>query len=87
MIRGIDIGTGTACIYPLLGCALNPQWCFVASDVQLDAVELATANVCQPMCCRPMACMHVCTQNRKCAHTCTHARVCTRLHSWPKARL
>ena len=40
-IRGIDIGTGASCIYPLLAAAMHPNWSFVATE--LDARSLASA--------------------------------------------
>lgn len=38
------IGTGTSCIYPLLGCKLN-GWSFLATDVAIETVEYARNNV------------------------------------------
>ncbi|XP_033748089.1 RNA N6-adenosine-methyltransferase mettl16-like [Pecten maximus] len=32
-IKGIDIGTGSSCIYPLLSCRINKDWTFLASEV------------------------------------------------------
>ncbi|CAM6128485.1 unnamed protein product [Calypogeia fissa] len=43
-IRGVDIGTGANCIYPLLGAALN-GWHFVATDITPVAVEWARKNL------------------------------------------
>ncbi|KAJ8101148.1 hypothetical protein POJ06DRAFT_250603 [Lipomyces tetrasporus] len=40
-IWGLDIGTGTSCIYPLLGCRLRRNWHFIATDV--DDVAVSTA--------------------------------------------
>ncbi|KAL9007335.1 MAG: hypothetical protein Q9173_007363 [Seirophora scorigena] len=30
-VVGLDIGTGSSCIYPLLGCAQRPKWRFIAT--------------------------------------------------------
>lgn len=38
----LDIGTGASLIYPLLGCSLDPDWHFVATDV--DAKSVANAH-------------------------------------------
>ena len=38
------LGTGTSCIYPLLGCRLN-DWHFKATDVSKVAVKCAEKNV------------------------------------------
>ncbi|KAH9144304.1 hypothetical protein AeRB84_011757 [Aphanomyces euteiches] len=43
-IRGIDIGTGASCIYPLLGHALN-QWHFIATDIDSISIQHASVNV------------------------------------------
>ncbi|MQL76390.1 hypothetical protein Taro_008790, partial [Colocasia esculenta] len=43
-VRGFDIGTGTNCIYPLLGASLY-GWSFVGSDVTDVALEWAGKNV------------------------------------------
>ena len=39
-IRGLDIGTGASCIYPLIG-AQTYAWQFVASDINPVSVEVA----------------------------------------------
>ncbi|KAK9239715.1 hypothetical protein V1525DRAFT_436901 [Lipomyces kononenkoae] len=44
-IWGLDIGTGTSCIYPLLGCRLRANWNFIASDVDNLAVSHAAKAV------------------------------------------
>ncbi|CAG8509194.1 1874_t:CDS:10 [Acaulospora morrowiae] len=44
-VYGIDIGTGASCIYPLLGCTLNKNWVFLATDIDKKTVEYAESNV------------------------------------------
>jgi hypothetical protein len=44
-VRGVDIGTGASCIYPLLGTAMHPDWSFVATEVDPRSQASATANV------------------------------------------
>ncbi|OIW32285.1 hypothetical protein CONLIGDRAFT_264520 [Coniochaeta ligniaria NRRL 30616] len=43
-LRGIDIGTGASCIYPLLGATQRP-WCFIATDVDPESLDYARRNV------------------------------------------
>jgi 23S rRNA A1618 N6-methylase RlmF len=43
-VRGIDIGTGASCIYPLLGHR-SMGWSFVATDVDAESVQWARHNV------------------------------------------
>ena len=43
-IKGLDIGCGANCIYPLLGAALN-GWHFVGTDITDVAIEWAGKNV------------------------------------------
>ncbi|CAN9511617.1 unnamed protein product [Ophioblennius macclurei] len=42
--RGIDIGTGASCIYPLLGATMN-GWHFLATEVDDICFDFATKNV------------------------------------------
>uniref|UniRef100_A0A8C5EXG3 U6 small nuclear RNA (adenine-(43)-N(6))-methyltransferase n=1 Tax=Gouania willdenowi TaxID=441366 RepID=A0A8C5EXG3_GOUWI len=42
--RGIDIGTGASCIYPLLGASMN-GWYFLATEVDDICFDYATKNV------------------------------------------
>ncbi|XP_077423103.1 RNA N(6)-adenosine-methyltransferase mettl16 isoform X2 [Vanacampus margaritifer] len=42
--RGIDIGTGASCIYPLLGASMN-SWFFLATEVDDICFDYATRNV------------------------------------------
>ncbi|XP_049581442.1 RNA N6-adenosine-methyltransferase mettl16 [Syngnathus scovelli] len=42
--RGIDIGTGASCIYPLLGATMN-GWFFLATEVDDICFDYATRNV------------------------------------------
>ncbi|XP_072548107.1 RNA N(6)-adenosine-methyltransferase mettl16 [Salminus brasiliensis] len=42
--RGIDIGTGASCIYPLLGASMN-GWYFLATEVDDICYNYATKNV------------------------------------------
>ncbi|XP_069768247.1 RNA N6-adenosine-methyltransferase mettl16 [Narcine bancroftii] len=44
LIRGIDIGTGASCIYPLLGATMN-GWFFLATEVDDMCFNYATKNV------------------------------------------
>ena len=39
-IKGLDIGTGTSCIYPILGNSIY-GWKFVGSDISADAINHA----------------------------------------------
>ncbi|XP_026808384.1 U6 small nuclear RNA (adenine-(43)-N(6))-methyltransferase [Rhopalosiphum maidis] len=43
-IKGIDIGTGSSCIYPLLA-AKQFQWSMVGTDINKEAVKNAIKNV------------------------------------------
>ena len=43
-IKGLDIGCGANCIYPLLGAALN-GWHFVGTDITDVAIEWASKNL------------------------------------------
>ena len=42
--RGVDIGTGGSCIFPLMGHAMH-GWTFVATDIDPVALEAAQRNV------------------------------------------
>eukprot|EP00736_Rhodelphis_marinus_P004535 Rmarinus@m.13622 len=42
-VRGIDIGVGANCIYPLLGVAVN-GWHFTATDISAESLEIAKRN-------------------------------------------
>ncbi|KAK3589134.1 hypothetical protein CHS0354_017101 [Potamilus streckersoni] len=42
--KGIDIGTGASCIYPLLGCRLN-NWQFLASEMDEQNLHYAKKNI------------------------------------------
>ncbi|KAL8060214.1 hypothetical protein ABFX02_02G010100 [Erythranthe guttata] len=44
VIKGFDIGTGTNCIYPLLGASIL-GWKFIGSDMTDVAIEWANQNV------------------------------------------
>ena len=43
-IRGVDIGTGASCIYPLLGVA-RFGWRFIATEVDATSTHWARQNV------------------------------------------
>ena len=38
-------GTGTSCIYPLIGCSRNENWNFIATDVEEEIIKYAKKNV------------------------------------------
>ena len=38
-------GTGTSCIYPLIACKRNPNWTFLATDIDDNAIKYAADNV------------------------------------------
>ncbi|KAI9321846.1 hypothetical protein BX666DRAFT_1849921 [Dichotomocladium elegans] len=44
-VHGYDIGVGASCIYPLLGCARNPNWEFTGTDIDDLSVKYAKENV------------------------------------------
>ncbi|KAJ7918461.1 S-adenosyl-L-methionine dependent methyltransferase [Mycena leptocephala] len=44
-LLGIDIGTGASAIYPLLFCRLNPNWSFIATDVDKLSLNSARSNI------------------------------------------
>lgn len=45
-VRGIDIGAGASCIYPLLAAKLH-RWHMLATEVDKDSIKYANANVVQ----------------------------------------
>ncbi|TFK66978.1 hypothetical protein BDN72DRAFT_799475 [Pluteus cervinus] len=45
LVYGLDIGTGASAIYPLLGCALDPSWRFVATELDPFSFDYASQNV------------------------------------------
>lgn len=44
-IRGIDVGTGPSCVFPLLGARIHPDWHFTATDVDESSCRVARENV------------------------------------------
>ncbi|KAJ9090201.1 hypothetical protein DSO57_1004779 [Entomophthora muscae] len=44
-LRGLDIGTGSSCIYPLLICRTHPNWRMAGSDINPSSIEIAKKNV------------------------------------------
>ncbi|KAG5520057.1 hypothetical protein PMAC_001133 [Pneumocystis sp. 'macacae'] len=44
-VFAFDIGTGSTCIYPLLGCSQRPNWFFYATDIDKFSLQLAQENV------------------------------------------
>ncbi|KAF8815187.1 S-adenosyl-L-methionine dependent methyltransferase, partial [Phlegmacium glaucopus] len=44
-VRGIDIGTGSTAIYPFLGCKLESEWEFVATELDDISYDCANENV------------------------------------------
>ena len=44
-IIGLDVGTGCAAIFPLIGCTINKNWNFVAIDIDAKNIETASHNV------------------------------------------
>ncbi|ORY00924.1 hypothetical protein K493DRAFT_278395 [Basidiobolus meristosporus CBS 931.73] len=45
VVRGIDIGVGASCVYPLLGCRLNRNWHFLGTEIDPRSFSYAKANV------------------------------------------
>lgn len=44
-VVGLDIGVGASCIYPLLGCAVRPNWKFFGTDIDEKSFTYAEGNV------------------------------------------
>ncbi|XP_027203319.1 U6 small nuclear RNA (adenine-(43)-N(6))-methyltransferase [Dermatophagoides pteronyssinus] len=44
-IQGIDIGTGSCSIFPLLATILNPDWRFIATEIDPINLDYANKNV------------------------------------------
>ncbi|KAL1734596.1 hypothetical protein EV714DRAFT_268728 [Schizophyllum commune] len=44
-VLGIDVGTGASAIYPLLGCAADTRWAFVATELDPLSLRFALENV------------------------------------------
>ena len=44
VVRGVDVGTGASCIYPLLGCAAL-RWTWIATELDPASVDSARLNV------------------------------------------
>ncbi|KAJ3726081.1 hypothetical protein C8R42DRAFT_659899 [Lentinula raphanica] len=45
MVHGVDIGTGSSAIYPLLACTLEKSWNFVVSEIDPSSFESANRNI------------------------------------------
>ncbi|ODQ66363.1 hypothetical protein NADFUDRAFT_50279 [Nadsonia fulvescens var. elongata DSM 6958] len=43
--QGLDVGCGASCIYPLLACRHNPDWTFLATDINHQSLLVARENV------------------------------------------
>lgn len=46
IMKGVDIGTGASCVYPLLGYSLY-KWHFIATDIDTESVDHANHLVSQ----------------------------------------
>lgn len=44
-VKGIDIGTGSTAIYPLLGCKMRSSWSFVGTELDPKSRACAISNV------------------------------------------
>jgi 23S rRNA (adenine1618-N6)-methyltransferase len=44
-VLGLDIGTGSSAIYPLLGCAQRSNWKFIGTDIDDKSLGYARRNV------------------------------------------
>ncbi|KAH7339761.1 hypothetical protein B0J17DRAFT_656668 [Rhizoctonia solani] len=44
-IVGVDIGTGSTAIYPLLACSIHKTWRFIAADIDSRSLAAAQANI------------------------------------------
>ncbi|KAG9230666.1 hypothetical protein BJ875DRAFT_384648 [Amylocarpus encephaloides] len=44
-VIGLDIGTGSSCIYPLLACSKLPKWRFIGTDIDERSMQFAKQNV------------------------------------------
>lgn len=44
-MTGLDIGTGSSAIYPLLGCSSNDNWTFFATDIDSHSLSYAEQNI------------------------------------------
>ncbi|EUC64099.1 S-adenosyl-L-methionine-dependent methyltransferase, putative [Rhizoctonia solani AG-3 Rhs1AP] len=44
-IIGLDIGTGSTAIYPLLACSIHKTWGFIAADIDSRSLAAAQANI------------------------------------------
>nr|CCA19318.1 putative methyltransferase METT10D [Albugo laibachii Nc14] len=45
VVRGLDIGTGASCIFPLLGTSLHPDWTFIATEIDSTSYSAALINL------------------------------------------
>ncbi|KAG0740670.1 hypothetical protein G6F22_009173 [Rhizopus arrhizus] len=43
--KGIDIGVGASCIYPLLACACHPHWSFLGTEIDTRSMDYARKNI------------------------------------------
>jgi hypothetical protein len=68
------VGVGASCIYPLLGCRVQPSWSFVGTDIDLDSIASSRLNVCNNGLEGSIELVRACW----CVHISTY--VCARLH-------
>ncbi|CAE6416714.1 unnamed protein product [Rhizoctonia solani] len=62
-IVGLDIGTGSTAIYPLLACSIHRTWRFIAADIDSRSLAAAQANIEQNPDVRDRICLYPTTSD------------------------
>jgi 23S rRNA A1618 N6-methylase RlmF len=44
VVKGVDVGVGASCVFPLLSCAIHSNWSFLGLDVDETSIEWARKN-------------------------------------------
>ncbi|CEL60759.1 ribosomal RNA large subunit methyltransferase F [Rhizoctonia solani AG-1 IB] len=62
-IVGLDIGTGSTAIYPLLACSMHSTWLFIAADIDSRSLAAAQVNIEQNTGVRNRICLYPTTSD------------------------